>query len=75
MGSCNSCPSKGTCGKDEQSCGIVNNPQNKIKNIIVFIYHFYKIFKYKRNPFKEDVHFDLKAFSATLFEATINNSI
>ena len=31
MGSCNSCPSKGTCGKDEQSCGIVNNPQNKIK--------------------------------------------
>ena len=34
MGSCNSCPSKGTCGKDEQSCGIVNNPQNKIKNII-----------------------------------------
>ena len=46
-----------------------------LSNIIVFIYHFYKIFKYKRNPFKEDVHFDLKAFSATLFEATINNSI
>ena len=40
MGSCNSCPSKGTCGKDEQSCGIVNNPQNKIKktnNIKIFI--------------------------------------
>ena len=34
MGSCNSCPSKGTCGKDEESCGIVNNSQNKIKNII-----------------------------------------
>ena len=33
MGSCYSCPSKGTCGKDEQSCGIVNNPQNKFKNI------------------------------------------
>ena len=33
MSSCDNCPSKGTCGKDEESCGIVNNSQNKIKNI------------------------------------------
>ena len=36
--------------------------------IIVFIYHFYKIFKYKRNPFKEDVHFDLKAYKNVIEE-------
>ena len=35
MGSCNSCPSKGTCGKDEQSCGIVNNPQNKMNPMMM----------------------------------------
>lgn len=34
MGNCNSCPSKGSCGKDEQSCEVVNNSQNKIKNVI-----------------------------------------
>ena len=39
-----------------------------LSNIIVFIYHFYKIFKYKRNPFKEDVHFDLKAYKNVIEE-------
>lgn len=34
MGNCGTCPSKGSCSKDEQSCGIENNPLNKIKNII-----------------------------------------
>ena len=31
-------------------------------NVAVFVYHFYKIFKYKRNPFKEEIHTDLAAF-------------
>ena len=34
MGNCNTCPSHGSCGKDETKCGIENNEQNKIKNII-----------------------------------------
>ncbi|WP_297133425.1 Mrp/NBP35 family ATP-binding protein [Terrisporobacter sp.] len=34
MSSCNSCPSKGSCGKDESSCSIQNNPLNKIDKII-----------------------------------------
>ena len=34
MGNCSTCPSHGSCGKDESQCGIENNPQNKIKNII-----------------------------------------
>ncbi len=34
MGNCNSCPSKGSCSKPPTSCGIENNPNNKIKNII-----------------------------------------
>lgn len=32
MSDCNSCPSNGKCSKD--SCGIVINPLNKIKNVI-----------------------------------------
>ncbi|EYE88614.1 membrane protein [Fervidicella metallireducens AeB] len=31
-------------------------------NVAVFIYHYYKIFKYRRNPFKTEVHSDLKAY-------------
>ncbi len=34
MSNCNNCPSKGTCGKKEDTCGIVNNPNNKITNVI-----------------------------------------
>lgn len=34
MSNCNSCPSKGKCGKNEESCGVVNNPNNKIKYVI-----------------------------------------
>lgn len=34
MSSCSSCPSKGSCSKDESSCGISNNPLNKINKII-----------------------------------------
>lgn len=32
--SCEGCPSKNNCGKNAASCGIVNNPKNKIKQII-----------------------------------------
>lgn len=34
MSNCASCPSKGKCGKSEQECGVQNNPNNKIANII-----------------------------------------
>lgn len=34
MADCSSCPSKGKCGNDSGSCGIVNNPKNKVKHII-----------------------------------------
>ena len=34
MGNCNSCPSKGRCGKSQEDCGIKVNPKNKIKNVI-----------------------------------------
>ncbi|QYE96975.1 Mrp/NBP35 family ATP-binding protein [Paraclostridium sordellii] len=33
MSNCNSCPSKGSCNKQE-TCTIENNPNNKIKNVI-----------------------------------------
>lgn len=34
MSDCSSCPSHGKCGNDSGSCGIVNNPANKIKYVI-----------------------------------------
>ena len=34
MSNCNSCPSKGTCGKQADSCGIQNNERNKIRHVI-----------------------------------------
>ena len=34
MSKCSSCPSKGTCGKSEDTCGIQNNARNKIKHVI-----------------------------------------
>ncbi len=34
MADCNSCPSKDTCGNKSESCGIKNNPKNKVKKII-----------------------------------------
>ena len=37
-----------------------------IVNVIVFIYHYYKIFKYKRNPFSKDVHTDLKDYKEVI---------
>lgn len=34
MSNCNTCPSKSACGKTENVCGITNNPQNKVKQVI-----------------------------------------
>ena len=34
MSDCSSCPSNGKCGNDSGQCGVVNNPANKIKNVI-----------------------------------------
>ncbi|WP_027308507.1 DUF5692 family protein [Caloramator sp. ALD01] len=37
-----------------------------LSNIAVFIYHYYKIFKFKKNPFKEEVHSDLNSYKVVL---------
>ncbi|MCI9523820.1 MAG: Mrp/NBP35 family ATP-binding protein [Erysipelotrichaceae bacterium] len=37
MSNCNTCPSKGTCGKKEESCGIINNPNNHIQHVIAIM--------------------------------------
>ena len=34
MSGCNGCPSQGTCGKNENECGVKINPNNKIKKVI-----------------------------------------
>lgn len=34
MSNCSTCPSKGNCGKEQATCGIVNNPANHIKHVI-----------------------------------------
>ena len=34
MSGCNGCPSKGTCGKNENECGIKINPNNNVKKVI-----------------------------------------
>ena len=34
MSSCDGCPSKGTCGKNSNDCGVKINPNNKIKKVI-----------------------------------------
>ena len=39
-----------------------------IANVILVGYHFYKIFKYKRNPFKVDVHSDLESYKKIVAE-------
>ncbi|MDB7987879.1 MULTISPECIES: Mrp/NBP35 family ATP-binding protein [Faecalicoccus] len=35
--SCEGCPSKGNCGKDQSTCGVENNPNNHIKNIVAIM--------------------------------------
>ncbi|WP_297236697.1 Mrp/NBP35 family ATP-binding protein [uncultured Faecalicoccus sp.] len=32
--SCEGCPNQGNCGKDQSTCGVENNPNNHIKNIV-----------------------------------------
>lgn len=39
-----------------------------IANIALVVYHFYKVFKYKRNPFKVDVHSDLEVYKKIVEE-------
>lgn len=34
MSNCNTCPSKGSCGKKEDTCGIQNNANNHIQHVI-----------------------------------------
>lgn len=40
-------------------------------NIAVFVYHFYKIFKFKRNPLTTEVHTDLEAFKEIKQESCV----
>lgn len=35
--SCEGCPSNGNCGKDQSTCGVENNPNNHIKNIVAIM--------------------------------------
>ena len=35
--SCDGCPSKGNCGKDESMCGVTTNPNSNIKKIIAIM--------------------------------------
>ncbi|CDF57427.1 DUF5692 family protein [Thermobrachium celere] len=37
-----------------------------LSNVAVFVYHYYNIFKFKKNPFKEEIHNDLKSYKAVL---------
>lgn len=37
-------------------------------NIAVFVYHYYKVFKYHRNPITEEVHYDLRSFQTVAKE-------
>lgn len=39
-----------------------------VSNIAVFGYHLYKIFKYKRNPIKEELYTDLDAYKEIINE-------
>ena len=34
MSDCSSCPSHGKCGNDSGTCGVKNNPLNKVKHVI-----------------------------------------
>lgn len=34
MSNCSQCPSANNCSKEDKNCGIINNPLNKIKNVI-----------------------------------------
>lgn len=34
MAECNTCPSNGSCEKDQDACGVVNNPLNNVKQVI-----------------------------------------
>lgn len=34
MSNCDTCPSRGNCGKNEADCGVKNNPNNHIKTVI-----------------------------------------
>lgn len=42
-----------------------------LSNVAVFIYHFYKIVKYKRNPLKVEIHNDLKSYNEILAKGNI----
>lgn len=33
-----------------------------IINLAVFVYHFYKVIKYKKNPLKDEIHSDLESY-------------
>lgn len=42
-------------------------------NLAVFVYHFYRIFKFKRNPLKEEVYIELEAYKEIKNEKYTNN--
>ncbi len=40
-------------------------------NVLVFVYHFYKIFKYKLNPITGEVHADLDSYKEIVNEGSV----
>ena len=44
-----------------------------VMNLAVFVYHFYRIFKFKRNPLKEEVYVELEAYKEIKNEKYANN--
>lgn len=45
-----------------------------ISNVAVFVYHFYKVFKYKRNPLKVEIHNDLESFKEIANEGAVGTN-
>lgn len=45
-----------------------------VSNIAVFVYHFNKVIKYKRNPFKTEVHSDLESYKEIIRENEVKTS-
>jgi hypothetical protein len=43
-------------------------------NVLVFVYHFYKIFKHKLNPITGEVHADLDAYKEIVNEGSVANT-
>ena len=72
MSNCNSCPSNGECGKEEEKCGIQNNPSNKIKNIIGFQGIIINNIKIKEENCKYPIELEYEKYKAEIIKKIYN---